>query len=259
VKVLTEMLDFDPRVLGIEVWNHRNLFGGIKPGSEEMPFYCLWDDILRTGRRCFGFFVKDHFLLGRGRNVLLVPQSTRQTPREREHEALRAYRDGRFFGLLGAMAVDATGKVVAPYDHSAFRFTRIAVRQTAGGKPTGVEVLTDGADRAKRPNTQIRFITDAGIAHIVAGDQAYFAFPRDNTAPPLCRYVRIEAFAYPSTHLQGRPLTAEALAAMNVLDISRLHDRRGDVSPTKIDPEGQAPIAIVDMLFSQAILIPPSP
>lgn len=253
--VLMTMLDFDPRVLGIEVWNHRNLFGGIGKGGDTLPFYNLWDEVLRTGRPCFGFFVKDHFRYGRGRNVLIVPESDQQTRQQREREALRAYRTGRFFGHLGAMTVDESGKVVAPYDYSEFRFTRIAVRQNERGEPAGLDVSVHGADRAKRPNTQIRFITDAGLTQVSAGEQAYFAFPRDPGGTPLCRYVRVEAFAYPSTHLEGRPLTAEDLAAMNVLEIARLHDRRGDISPTKTDPDGQAPIAIVDMLFSQPILV----
>ena len=49
--------------------------------------------------------------------------------------------------------------------------------------------------------------------------------------------------------------TAEALTAMNVHEISRLHDRRGDIMPGVLDPPGQTPIPIVDMLFSQPILV----
>lgn len=247
---ILEMLDFDPRVLGIEVWNQHERFGG-----PEMRFYRLWDDALRAGRPCFGFFVKDHVLRGCGRNVLLVSGSSKLTRLQREHEALRAYREGRFFGLLGAVTADEAGQAVNPYDNTAFRFTRIAVRENPAREPAGVEASVAGADRSKRPNTQIRFVTDAGIAQIAGGDQAYFAFPRDASGRIRCRYVRVEAFAYPSTHLGGRPLTAEVLSTMNVHEISRIHDRLGDIMPGVLDPPGQTPIPLVDMLFSQPILV----
>ena len=247
---LLEMLDFDARVLGIEVWNQHTGFGGIP-----MAYYQRWDEVLRTGRQCFGFFVKDHALYGRGRNVLLVRTPPHSTRAEREREALRAYREGRFFGVLGAMAVDASGKVAPPYDHTAFRFTRIAVRDTEAGRPAALEVSVNGADRSQRPNTQIRFVTDAGVAHVASGEHAKFEFPRGASGAILCRYVRVEAFAYPNTHLGGRRLTHEAFRTLNVHEIARIHDRLGDISPNGVEPDGQGPIPLVDMLFSQPILI----
>ncbi len=249
---LLDMLDFDPRVLGIEVWNYHRAFGG-----ESMEFYQRWDEILKTGRRCYGFFVKDHGTFDRGRNVLLTAWAPEATRQEREHEALRAYREGRFFGLLGALAVDDAGRITVPYDYSKFRFAGIAVWADSTGRRVGVSASVTGADRNRRPNTQIRFITDAGVAHIAAGEEAYFAFPRDSSDTITCRYVRIEAFAYPDTHLNGKPLTAEALAAMNVHEISCIHDRLGPSGSSKIDTTGQSPIPVVDMLFSQPILIRP--
>ncbi|HNX34294.1 MAG TPA: hypothetical protein PKM57_06685 [Kiritimatiellia bacterium] len=254
---LLAQLDFDERVLGVEVWNHDGLFGCSPRQPEAMTYYAQWDNVLRTGRRCFGFFVKDHYLYGRGRNVLLIPDFAKLTPKEREREALRAYRQGRFFGLLGAMATGADGKVVAPYDRSDFRFTRIAVRQNADGSAAGLEVAVGDADRTKRPNTQIRFITDLGAARVENAGQAFFAFPRDADGKIRCRYVRAEAFSYPDTHGGGKPLTHEAFSALNVQQIARLNDRLGDLSRTLVDPEGQEPVGIVDMLFSQAIQIRP--
>lgn len=251
---LLEMLDFDPRVLGIEVWNQHEGFGG-----PQMRFYRLWDEALHAGRPCFGFFVKDHVYFGRGRNVLLVSNPPTATRLQREHEALRAYRQGRFFGLLGALTADESGKIVAPYDKSEFRFTRIAVKKDRAGQPTGVEVAVAGADRSKRPNTQIRFVTEAGTAHVADAERACFLFPRDPAGAIRCRYLRVESFAYPNTHLGGRPLTAEALTAMNVHEISRLHDRQGPFAMSDLDPAGQAPIPIVDMIFSQPILVRAAP
>jgi len=255
LEALLTLLDFDERVLGIEVWNQHIHFGGNMNQPDAMPFYELWDQTLRTGRRCFGFFVKDHFLYGRGRNVLLVTASPESTRQEREHDALRAYRQGRFFGLLGAMPVDASGKVVPPYDNSAFRFTRIAVRPGGNGAPSGLEVTVDGADRTKRPNTQIRFVTDRGVARIENSDRSFFAFPRGADGDILCRYVRVEAFAYPNTHSGGKPLNQEAVAAMSVAQIAHLHDTCGGLSPSEIYSKDQEPVGIADMLFSQPVFI----
>jgi len=247
-----EKLTFDPRVLGIEVWNQHYAFG--RKGSLE--YYALWDEVLRTGTRCFGFFVKDHFICERGRNVLLVPPSSGVPLEERERNASRSYRNGAFYGLLGALAVDDMGQKTAPYDHSSFRFTRISVRKDSHGIPEGVEVAVDGADRTKRPNTQIRFISDKGISLIENKPQASFQLTRDAGGKVVEKYVRIEAFAYPPTHLQGKPLTAEDLAAMNVLHISRLHDLLGGGygGTVDFDKGKSAPIPIVDMLFSQPIM-----
>lgn len=250
VERLLEALDFDPRVLGIEVWNQHEGFGGPKSN-----FYQLWDGALRAGRRCYGFFVKDHVWNGCGRNVLLLSGATSASREDREHDALRAYREGRFFGLLGALAVDGAGKLTAPYDKTDFRFTRIVVQDNAAGEPTGVEVWVDGADRHRRPNTQIRFVTDAGVASVTNGQRGFFEFPRDATGRIACQYVRVEAFAYPNTHQAGEPLTAQAVAAMSVHEISRIHDRLGLISTAKLDPPGQSPIPIVDMIFSQPILV----
>lgn len=65
------MLDFDPRVLGIEVYNDTCATNYGEP--ERGWALKLWDEVLKTNRRCFGFFVPDH-TLGRGRNILLTPK-----------------------------------------------------------------------------------------------------------------------------------------------------------------------------------------
>ncbi|HNS33488.1 MAG TPA: hypothetical protein PKN36_11050, partial [bacterium] len=247
-----EKLSFDPRVLGIEVWNQHHAFG--KNGS--LAFYTLWDEVLKTGTRCFGFFVRDHFIYERGRNVLLLPPSKGLSINEREHNASKAYRNGVFYGLLGALAVDKDGQKTAPYDYSEFRFTRISLKKDAKSVPQAVEVTVDGADRSKRPNTQIRFITDRGISLIENKSQASFALTMDGEGRILEKYVRIEAFAYPSTHMKGKPLTAEALAPMDVLEISRLHDFLGGGygGTVDFDKGKKAPVPIVDMIFSQPIM-----
>ncbi|MBP5183091.1 MAG: hypothetical protein J6331_08710 [Lentisphaeria bacterium] len=82
---LLEALDFDDRVLGIEVWN------------SSMPSEEVWDSILRTGRQCFGFFAPDHYnkysCLYNPMNILLAKERTARN-------GMRAYRTGSFFGCL---------------------------------------------------------------------------------------------------------------------------------------------------------------
>lgn len=248
------MLDFDPRVLGIEVWNQLTSgFGSSRgfydqSGGPTLHFYQLWDDILRTGRRCWGFFVKDHNTYGRGRHVLLVPKLDTLSAAERESAALRAYRQGSFFGSVASLAASDAGEVIAPYDRSDFRFSRIVVENDT------LRVAVAGND-AKRPKVQIRFITDQGIASIVDAAQAEFPLKRDASGRLEAAFVRVEAFAYPPTHQQGQLLTAETLRDMNVHDISQIHDQKALRGPAfaSTDPALRTPIPIVDMIFSQPL------
>lgn len=96
-----EQLDYDDRVLGIEVYNngyeasygesYQKYYKGFY--KEMLQF---WDAILKTGRKCFGFFVIDWFDTVTpyyGSNILLVPEFT-------EHECLKAYRNGAFYGII---------------------------------------------------------------------------------------------------------------------------------------------------------------
>lgn len=82
---ILQLLDCDPRVLGMEVLNTED-------NDED-----YWDAALATGRQCFGFFVPDHGAQNIvpiekfGVNVLLVPERTTEA-------CLRAYRRGDFYG-----------------------------------------------------------------------------------------------------------------------------------------------------------------
>lgn len=246
------LLDFDPRVLGIEVWNDHYPLGARR--GADMGFYELWDNILRTGRRCFGFFVNDHRYFGRGRNVLLAPPMQGLPMAEREQNALRAYRQGRFFGLVSAVEPNAPSAVLPAPECSRFRFARIAVRCDQKGQPLGLEAAAAGADSDKRPNLQIRFVTDAGVARAADGTaEAYFEFPRAPTGAIACKYVRVEAFAYPSTHNCGQPLTAAMFTGLNVYEISCINDNTGWADAGKYPP------GTVEMIFSQPIMIGAAP
>jgi len=244
------VLDYDRRVLGIEVWNHRRRFG---TSRSNLHFYRLWDEILSTGRRCYGFFVKDHREHGMGRNILIIPEE--KNKEIRKHEALKAYRQGSFFGLLGALSVDEEGEITFPYDHSNFKFEKIELRDTQEGKAEGIEVKVGGNE--EKPNIQIRFITEKGIAKIVNDkSRAFFPFPRDKSYQINCKYVRIEAFAYPDRLDNGRELKGSIIEQMNVEEISALHNVKTSDKRTLSDlyKEG-TPVSVVDMIFSQPIMV----
>ena len=86
---LCEMLDHDPRVLGLEVFNANCRVEGTAAAESQ------WDEVLGTGRQCYGFCVQDHLGEGKlqGRTILLPEQRTAES-------CLQAYRQGRFYGAL---------------------------------------------------------------------------------------------------------------------------------------------------------------
>ena len=88
---IQELLDYDPRVLGIEVFNQTARPYGQYRWSQA---YCedYWDRTLSTGRQCFGFFVPD-WGVTEGVNVLLVKEKTVEA-------CLQAYRQGNFYGAI---------------------------------------------------------------------------------------------------------------------------------------------------------------
>ena len=147
-----------------------------------------------------------------------------------------------------------------PFDHSDFRFSKLVVRRDAAGEALAISVAVTGEDVAKRPHVQIRFVTDRGIDLIVDAAEAEFPLKRDEAGEIEPIFVRVEAFAYPATHLRGEPLTAEAMREMSVYDISLLHDHFAEKGPNFFGGphELRAPISIVEMIFSQPFRRVPS-
>jgi hypothetical protein len=156
---ICQMLDYDERVLGIEIYSHSSM----RHYDEPFPFGVLptkiWDDILTSGRRVYGFCTIDHagfnipnWGLDKGRNVLLVPDAT-------EHNCLKAYRNGHTYGALLGTTVT---------------FTNISATDKR------VNVSLDAP-------SEIRFITNGGkIAKKVVGTEAEYDVAYNDL------YVRIE-------------------------------------------------------------------
>ena len=103
------LLDVDDRVIGMEIRNNSTLpyigAGDDTEDNENVNSVELWDEILKTGKRCWGFCVPDHETewgaKWTGRNVLLVDTFD-------EHTCLKAYRDGNFYSKVfnSALAFD---------------------------------------------------------------------------------------------------------------------------------------------------------
>lgn len=155
IDLVTSELDYDPRVLGMEIFN--NSASPENQSLDRIYMLQLWDAILSTGRRCWGFSVVDwdipeSYGTAKGSHILLVPEYT-------EHACLRAYRNGEFYCL-----VDDTG----------LRFTNISANENT------VYVSTNRT-------CNIQFYTDAGLAESVSGVSASYNVKSSDI------YVRIEA------------------------------------------------------------------
>jgi len=173
---LEELLDFDPRVLGIEVWNHRGLVEPKYRGRGNA--LSVWDELLMDDRLVYGFFNPDYHSIwvdsewgqpARGRNVLLVPERT-------EAAAARAYRRGHVIGSL---------------DGNGLRFERIEPTEDA------IAVETNSAAR-------IDFIS-AGHPVSVRYDRSATYERRGDE-----RYVRIEAHDESGDRIFSQPIHYEA-------------------------------------------------
>lgn len=172
-ELVIEMLDYDPRVLGIEIFNNstRNSRGPQAWVGNET----LWDEILATGRQCYGFFVPDHLMRStddwKGRNVLLVDEFTVEA-------CLRAYRQGRFYGAIKGTDL---------------RFTKVHADNDA------VTVKTNGANR-------IEFYTEAGLAEAARGAEAVFALPKNEDGEPAVTFVRARALDGSGEIIYAQPI-----------------------------------------------------
>ena len=110
VERMCKIMDMDKRVLGIEFYNdnaeRNDEHGAVGWAIDD------WDDVLKTGRRAWGFLSPDWMHTASadwyGRNILLVTEKT-------EHECLKAYREGRFFGRMKNTDLSFTGIAVDGY------------------------------------------------------------------------------------------------------------------------------------------------
>lgn len=146
-------LDYDDRVLGIEVFNN-----GTEINRGIADFSDFWDKILSTGRRCYGFAVIDwpdteflHDGVWYGSCMLLVPEKD-------EHECLKAYRNGHFY----------------------------AIKKDTGLRFTSISYADDTMSCALNRSATIKFYTKDGVKKTVSGSSASCSCDKSDT------FMRIE-------------------------------------------------------------------
>lgn len=151
--LMLKMLDYDPRVLGIEV---------IEDSGHNSEVY--WDWALSTGRQCFGFFVPDWHVENKvfGVNVLCVEEKT-------VHACMKAYREGNFYGALNGL--------------DELAFTRIAFDgktvTAATDRPSRFEVVTARGVVKEQRGTEVSWTVDRDAPwhgpghHVFARVKAY--------------------------------------------------------------------------------------
>ena len=139
-ELIWDLLDFDPRVLGIEVYNMSKTYPWTNNNCED-----YWDRTLSTGRQCFGFFVPDWGQTC-GTNVLLVPEKT-------VHACLRAYRQGNWYGAI-------KGKGILRF--TSIRFDGRHLKVTLD-KPAHIQLITRrGISQWKNKAMEMSFSVSAG-------------------------------------------------------------------------------------------------
>ena len=134
--LMLQILDHDPRVLGIEV---------LEAGRNSESY---WDAALSTGRQCFGFFVPDWSINKEifGVNVLCVEEKS-------VHACLKAYREGNFYGAahgldeLAFTGLSFDGKCVRASTDKPARLEVITAKgvvKTVEGRDVAWNVVSDG-------------------------------------------------------------------------------------------------------------------
>ena len=107
LRTILDILDFDESVVGLEIYNQDADVNFSKGWALD-----TWDNILKTGRRCFGFAVPDHYAESsdkqnwKGRINLFVPENTQEN-------CMSAIRHGRFFIQLYHTSLALTGLEVS--------------------------------------------------------------------------------------------------------------------------------------------------
>ena len=152
-----EVLDFDDRVLGIEILNASTTY--LDDGI------ALWDKILATGRRCFGFCVPDHHAENHdewvGRESILANADN--------YSCLKAYRKGAFYSRINNTdlqftsnrATDSALTVTTANAESIRIITNTGTYETQGNSASYTFKRNDVYARAEASNNEDRIFANA--------------------------------------------------------------------------------------------------
>ena len=154
---MMEILDYDPRVLGIEVFNESAAKSESYPWSDSYS-EDYWDHALGLGRQCFGFFVPD-WGYKEGVNVLIVKEKT-------VHECMKAYRQGNWFGAIKGRGI---------LNFKSIRFDGETLQATTDKK------------------ARFQVISKQGVVKETETDKLEFKIAKEDYGKHI--YLRIKAFA----------------------------------------------------------------
>jgi hypothetical protein len=148
-----DFLDYSDTVIGIEIYNQSSEIDNGTGWALD-----LWDEVLKTGRRCYGFAVPDHKAESEttgtewfGSIRLIVSEKT-------QHACLKAIRDGAFYSQI--------------------KWTSLALTDiTVNGRNVSVTV---------NETANIRAISDGEVINTVTGTTMNVSVPNSAT------YVRFE-------------------------------------------------------------------
>lgn len=158
---IIQAIDHNPAFVGSDMYNDRRDSNNQKESRSARGYSIVaWDEVLRTGRRCWGFCEADRGL--RGCNVLLVDTLSNYT-------AQKAYREGQFYCKLNQA-------------ETGLKFTKIEATDTK------FEVETTGATNG------IRLISEKGVIATSSGNSISYDIPQTAGGEPDVTYIRAEAF-----------------------------------------------------------------
>ena len=162
--IIWDLLDYDPRVLGIEVYNMCSPSKNYPWSRSNCEDY--WDRALASGRQCFGFFVPD-WGLQEGVNILLVPEKS-------VHACMRAYRQGNFYGAIKGRGLLRFTSIRFDGSHLNVTLDKPAHLQiitkrgvTAWGNSNKISFDVAAADREKYGYLRVRAYARDGSGEII--------------------------------------------------------------------------------------------
>ncbi len=184
--------------------------------------------------------------------MLLVPPLDSLDLSAREAAALRPTGREPFSARSPSIATNETGEVVAPFDHSGFRFRHLALVRGANGEAKALRIAVGGQEASRRPNVQIRVVTERGVSAVIDASEGEWILPQDASAGRPRRFSASRRSPTLTHTPTGKRLSADQVRSMKIVDIARLHDRQSSADPRlRKSRRTPHPRAVADLIFSQ--------
>ena len=102
-----EFLDYDESIIGIEIYNQT-----CEELNNKGYALTMWDEILTSGRKCWGFAVPDHYQENQDDGANWLGSITMFVPVATQENCLKAIRNGAFYSQLAHTTLALTDFVV---------------------------------------------------------------------------------------------------------------------------------------------------